>query len=291
MCQTLNVTSVGYVQAVDVLFQKIQMRGLTLVVASGDSGAHTRSDGGCSNANLLADYPGTSPYITSVGATEVVAQTYFPPYQAPICTPTKSWNFTCVSNGYELAVDRGRSFFTSGGGFSNISLMPAYQATAVQYYFQQDATALPPAMMYNAKGRGRPDVAAVGHNAFILDNGYAGLIGGTSQSSPIFAAVAALLTAEYMRVTGKQFGFLNQFLYQMYAADPTTFNDIVGGDNICPEGSCTPMCRGYIATYGWDPVTGLGSPNYPRMLAYVRSLGAQVVARRRARAAQRTAPH
>jgi len=139
--------------------------------------------------------------------------------------------------------------------------------------------------MYNAKGRGRPDVSAVGHNAFIVDNGFPGLIGGTSQSSPIFTAVAALLTQEYIKITGKPFGFLNQVLYMAYAADPTTYFDITEGDNICPEAGCNPMCRGWSATYGWDPVTGLGSPNYPNLVAYIQNLGRMVVARREARAA------
>jgi tripeptidyl-peptidase-1 len=139
--------------------------------------------------------------------------------------------------------------------------------------------------MFNTKGRGRPDLSAVGHNAMIVDNGFPGLIGGTSQSSPIVASIMALLTNEYIKITGKPFGFLNQFLYQMYAADPTTFNDVIAGDNICPEYGCSPTCRGFIATYGWDPVTGLGTPNYPNMVNYVQKLGANVVARRQARQA------
>jgi tripeptidyl-peptidase-1 len=35
-----------------------------------------------------------------------------------------------------------------------------------------------------------------------------------------------------------------------------------------------PNCGsgGFQASEGWDPVTGLGTPNYPRMLEYFLSL-------------------
>jgi hypothetical protein len=41
----------------------------------------------------------------------------------------------------------------------------------------------------------------------------------------------------------------------------------------CPR-VCTPSSFNTIVTYTsrWDPVTGLGTPNYPKMLAYYLSL-------------------
>ena len=57
-------------------------------------------------------------------------------------------------------------------------------------------------------------------------------------------------------------GFLNQILY----AHPEMFNDITAGDN--------PGCgtNGFIAVQGWDPVTGLGSPNFPKFLSVLTAL-------------------
>ena len=49
--------------------------------------------------------------------------------------------------------------------------------------------------------------------------------------------------------------------YKMQADSADTFHDIVEGDNICPEEYCGPNCKGFVATKGWDPVTGLGTPN------------------------------
>ena len=67
----------------------------------------------------------------------------------------------------------------------------------------------------------------------------------------------------------------------MYADEADTFHDITEGDNICPEEYCGPKCKGYVATKGWDPVTGLGTPNAARMEAYVSKLLDDVLARRR----------
>ncbi len=73
-------------------------------------------------------------------------------------------------------------------------------------------------------------------------------------------------------MTGKPLGFLNPLLYSMFEQNPKNFNDITVGDNICTEAGCQAGCRGYYCQIGWDPVTGLGSPNYSRMLKYIQKL-------------------
>jgi len=186
-----------------------------------------------------------------------------------------------MSGGVEAAVSFNLSHYTSGGGFSNVTnaLRPSWQDDAVKGYFSSGVE-LPPASYYNGAGRGFPDVSAQGRNALISQSGNLEAVSGTSMSSPIFAAIIGLLSETYMNITGKPFGFLNPFLYQMYAAAPTAFTDITLGDNICDEYGCAKGCKGYYATTGWDPVTGLGVPNYPVMLKYTQSLAASVVAPR-----------
>ena len=95
--------------------------------------------------------------------------------------------------------------------------------------------------------------------------------GGTSASAPLFASIIAMLNVASIQKTGKTLGFLNPFLYKMAADEPSAFHDITVGDNKCTEYGCYATCEGYQTAAGWDPVTGLGTPNFEKMLAYVKA--------------------
>ena len=116
--------------------------------------------------------------------------------------------------------------------------------------------------VYNRLGRGMPDVAANGENAALFLGGSATQESGTSQSAPIFASIINRINEERLAAGKKTVGFLNPTLY----ANPQILNDIVSGSN--------PACsvNGFDAVKGWDPVTGLGTPNYPKMLSLFMSL-------------------
>lgn len=123
--------------------------------------------------------------------------------------------------------------------------------------------------IYNRAGRGYPDVSANGLNGVVVVNGREGTSGGTSQSAPIFAGLINRIINERI-AAGKKgpLGFLNPILYQ----NPGAFNDITSGDQHLggPNGDGAPSeCGniGFSAVQGWDPVTGLGTPNYPKLLA------------------------
>lgn len=60
-CQTLGVDNQQYVTRVNTEFQKIGLRGVSLFVASGDSGANGRSDPECTDNSLHASFPASSP--------------------------------------------------------------------------------------------------------------------------------------------------------------------------------------------------------------------------------------
>jgi len=172
------------------------------------------------------------------------------------------------------------SSYLSGGGFSSVDDRPAYQDAAVNAYFNSGVK-LPPDGVYNRTGRGFPDVAAIGYNGYIIDGGNEGLVSGTSMSTPIVAATFALLQADYKQHTGHTLGFLNQILYRGVVSNPTIFTDITIGDN-CRTTACTNTdgLDGFLTAKGWDPVTGLGSPYYPALKAYLSSLAEEEVHRR-----------
>lgn len=278
-CQTIGVDNLEYVRRINWGFAKIASRGVSIIVASGDSGANGRTDEDCSIKQLRPAFPSSSPWVTSVGGTEIANATFNLPNPPAICGS----QYSCVGGGYEQAVSINISGYASGGGFSNISARPDWQWDAVAAYFNSSVT-FPPASYYNGMGRGAPDISAIGHNALIVISGSPFPVSGTSQSAPTAAAIFGLLQQFWYARTGGPFGFLNPLIYGVWAMDPTSFIDITIGDNRCTESGCRASCTGFYCTTGWDAVTGLGSPNYPRLKANLMQVADMVVARRKAKA-------
>lgn len=268
-CAMLGVNSQQYVARVNSEFQKIGLRGVTLMAASGDSGANGRTDPSCMDPNLKPGFPGASPYITTVGATQLNNAKTALPSPPPVCN---TGQFSCASAGEEVAVSYDTAHFASGGGFSAYSPVPKYQAEVVGAYLNSTTVTFPPSGYFNAKGRGYPDIASIGTGILIYTQGSVQPVGGTSASSPTVAGIMGLLNAHKIAKTGSPLGPLNPFLYQMHKAHPSAFQDIVKGDNKCTEGGCSSTCHGFEATSGWDPVSGLGSSNYKEMLNYLNSI-------------------
>jgi tripeptidyl-peptidase I len=155
----------------------------------------------------------------------------------------------------EPAADPKNDYY-SGGGFSNVFPLPDYQSHAVTNYL----TEYPPPYtsdIFNNSGKARayPDVSAIGIKLPTVYLGSALAVGGTSASTPIFASIVTLLNEARIAKGKGPIGFLNPTLY----AHPEAFNDITVGGN--------PGCGtdGFDTQPGWDPVTGLGTPIYPKL--------------------------
>jgi tripeptidyl-peptidase-1 len=150
------------------------------------------------------------------------------------------------------------SIIYSGGGFSNVFAAPFYQKAALATYFAEHK---PPygSDRYNTteKSRGLPDVSANGVNYVIAVDGEFEYVYGTSASSPTFGSIVTLINAARLDIGKSTVGFINPTIYSF----PFIFNDITSGGN---QGCGT---AGFEAVSGWDPVTGLGTPNFPRMVA------------------------
>lgn len=185
-------------------------------------------------------FPGSCPYITAVGATQVKVN-------ASVTQP-------------EVAAE---SIIHSGGGFSNVFDAPSYQAGAIQNYFANHKPSYG-SDRYNTteKSRGFPDVSANGVNYAMAVNAKLIHLYGTSVAAPTFGSVVSLINSARLEAGKSPVGFVNPALY----ANPAMLNDITSGGN--------PGCGtdGFSAVEGWDPVTGLGTPNYPEMLKYFLNL-------------------
>jgi kumamolisin len=124
----------------------------------------------------------------------------------------------------------------TGGGISDVFPVPSWQASA----------GVPPSSNAGAHvGRGVPDVAGDADPAtgyIVRIDGSSTVLGGTSAVAPLWAGLIARLN----QLAVKRLGLVNPLLY----ANPTALRDITSGSN-----------GAYKAGTGWDPCTGLGSPN------------------------------
>jgi tripeptidyl-peptidase-1 len=141
--------------------------------------------------------------------------------------------------------------------------LPSYQSTAVKSWFKNHAPSYG-ADRYNntQQTRGFPDISANGANYVVAIDGKWALVYGTSASSPTLGSILTLINEARFAIGKGSIGFINPTAYQY----PQVFNDITQGGN---QGCNTP---GFQATTGWDPVTGLGTPNFPKMLPLFLSL-------------------
>lgn len=242
---------------------KLGLQGVTVVISAGDYGVGSYpGDGGyasgCAGPDGRVFYPvadATCPYVLAVGSTQF----------------DRTSN---TSRGCQRLNEMSTTRFPSGGGFSNVFATPDYQKLAVQTYFDTVPLTFTgytnPGTnfsdvgdgVYHIGGRGYPDVAAIGDNFVIRTGGEWGLTGGTSLSAPVWAAMLTLVNEERLAAGKRTVGFVNPVLY----ANPEVFNDIVVGSN--------PNCNstGFLAAKGWDPVSGLGSPKFPKLLGLLMSL-------------------
>ncbi|KKZ67059.1 hypothetical protein EMCG_07230 [[Emmonsia] crescens] len=227
------------------LFAQLGARGVSVLFASGDSGPGSacQTNDGTAKTRFDPIFPAACPFLTSVGGTQ--------------------------------GVNPESAAYFSSGGFSDRYPRPAYQDEAVSIFLthlgsQWDG-------LYNPAGRAFPDVAAQSAQFHIVDHGEPTYASGTSASAPVFAAVVANLNSIRLSQGKPVLGFLNPLLYGLKGAG---LNDIVHGRS---EG-CTGTTRtsglgtpyipgaGWNATVGWDPVTGLGTPNFAALAELVKAL-------------------
>ncbi|KAH9061966.1 subtilisin-like protein [Lactarius vividus] len=210
------------------LFAELAVRGVSVLLSSGNDGIGQgtclRDDG---TLRFGPTFPGACPYLTVVGGTT--------DYEPEV--------------GAEL----------SGGGFSDYFERPWYQEEAVSTFLRHLGSQYHG--LYNASGRGFPDIAAQAIGLPIFFNGEEKKESGTSMAVPIVAGIVSLLNDWLISTGQRPLGFLNPWLYGRGSRGLT---DITLGSN--------PGCNldGFVAIVGWDPVTGLGTPNFRKMLVVLR---------------------
>ncbi len=180
------------------------------------------SSDGAGDGMLHVDFPASSSYALACGGTTLAGN------GTQISSETV-WNETANNEG------------ATGGGVSNFFALPSYQQNA----------GVPAQPETSFVGRGSPDVAGnadpqTGYQVVV--DGQNIVVGGTSAVAPLWAGLIALLNQKL----GTPVGLLQPKLYSLAE---TVTNDITSGNN---DDSGLGY---YSAQTGWDPCTGLGSPN------------------------------
>ncbi|GJJ12900.1 hypothetical protein Clacol_007146 [Clathrus columnatus] len=214
-------------------YGKLGMMGVTILYSSGDNGVG-----------------GPDVCINPRTGKETASGTRFDPVGATQINPN------ATVNDPESACEQ---VIFSGGGFSDIFALPSYQAEAVTSFLTNHP---PPytAQQFNnsGKARGYPDLAANGANYIVgIDDGFE-LVFGTSCSSPVVGSLITAINDARLAVGKSPVGFINPTIY--LDSFQSGFNDITMGGN---QGCGTP---GFTSVEGWDPVTGLGTPNFGKLL-------------------------
>jgi kumamolisin len=180
--------------AMDDAFQAAAAMGITVCVASGDSG----STDGVGDGHDHVDFPASSPYALSCGGTSLLA------------------NQTAITS--EVVWNDGVSGGASGGGISSFFPTPGWQKGKKVTHRDGTTIAL--------TKRGVPDVAGdadpqTGYNVRI--DGTDIVIGGTSAVAPLWAGLIARIN----QTAGTPAGYLNPMLY----SKPQALRDIISGSN------------------------------------------------------------
>jgi len=230
-------------------FQSAPSHNVSVLASTGDfgNGNQAKTPNGGPNAGQLIPFPNvgwpaSDPLVTAVGGTYLCMDA---------ATGTHVDSSAPSGQCPQHPGAREVGWIAAGGGFSSIFSRPAFQST------------LPPGSNTGANTggmRGIPDVAMEASSrtgVLVYGDGVWFVVGGTSVSSPCFAGVVAIAD----QMNGAPLGYLNDGLYRI-GANPTRyakdFFDIDTGNN---DQYQNPQDPNYAATTGWDPVTGLGTPN------------------------------
>ena len=135
---------------------------------------------------MYAEWPISSPYVTSVGATVLTnkylplcEQTYAPSDSFATLPKNNQLNVQCAMSWYgrdclQLSEWWCDYFWRSSTIYNRAENAP-WQQTVVDYYLNSDTsyprTVYPPDVYSNSAGRGYPDVATYGSNYLIYLNG------------------------------------------------------------------------------------------------------------------------
>lgn len=204
------------------VFRQFAAQGQSMFQASGDKGAYPGA----------VPPPADDPNVTIVGGTTLTTSG---PGGTWVSETTWNWAST------------GQGTSGSGGGVSTAYTIPSYQM-GLSMTANQGSTTM----------RNLPDVAMTADNIWVVwNNGSTGPFGGTSASTPLWAAFMALVNQQAVASGKATIGFVNPALYSIGTGTSysSSFHDITTGSNTNADSPTN-----FVAVAGYDLCTGWGTP-------------------------------
>ncbi len=275
------------ITAVENVLKSLTAAGVTVFAASGDSGVYDCGDLPAST-KIAVDYPASSPEVVGVGGTRLRPVGPRAPNTGTNWVD-KTWRCTSPET---CQGTKPKDTGGSGGGESAVFGMPSYQAAALGDHRFTTTTgkkgrfgAQPNRLVPDIADDGDPatglgvltsdpsDVksCAPHHAPTCRPKTFA--IGGTSLSSPEAAALFADLLGAHGATAGV--GDIHDALYSAYAVHNGAFRDVTVGVNGSQADVDRRAARGKAAELpvtaqpGYDTLTGLGAPLWPRIAPFI----------------------
>ncbi|HXQ62129.1 MAG TPA: S53 family peptidase [Acidimicrobiales bacterium] len=235
-------------------FTQMAMQGQSITAAAGDDGAFDCLQDGTSNAHAISvDDPASQPLVTGVGGTSFEGfdpgSDLHPTYPAGVETV---WNPLDACSGTKQGLAGCIRYGAGGGGTSSFWPRPSFQkgpgVQALQNREVPDVSANADEFTpYAEYCTGSPKT----NSSCAFGGGWFG-IGGTSLSSPLWAAVIGDATG----FNGARFGTATLTLYPLFRSTYSTyFHDITG------TGQTENSNGHYPVTPNYDMATGIGTPD------------------------------
>ncbi len=245
-----TVMGTSFANAMKTLTNAAAALGITICVASGDSGAAGSGEWTSTRVNNVA-FPGSLPTVLACGGT-------YSEITGDVASPVLNGN--AVWNNNNSTKVRG----ATGGGVSLVYTAPAWQKQAT---LPATVNADP---VIHGQGRCLPDVAAngdPGSGYYIYYNNAFHVTGGTSAAAPLWAALMAILNQNL----GYNLGFVNQLFYdlQIQSSSPP-FHQVSDGNN---GNSYQDKPAVYYArkNENYNACCGLGVPDGKALLSGIKN--------------------
>jgi len=261
-------TSPGQIYSLRSAYLNAERHGVTILAATGDQGStdeYCSPSSGCANPDNVfccystraIDWPASDPLVTAVGGTQLHLND-----EGYRTAPDSVWHDLSSTVGVPGPV---YTWGSSGGGHSTVFTRPQFQDGVAGII---------------GDSRGTPDIAmsaAVNGAVDFYDTtdpsvaGW-GIVGGTSEASPLFSGIVALAD----QVAGHTLGRLNPALYAMAQSGvPDGIVPIFQGNNSytfctpadvesnnsCASSSDLVTVPGFHANGSYSDATGWGTVN------------------------------